>query len=158
IIWNWGSHVLTADNLPQLPACKAIIRTGSGTDNIPVATATQLGIVVANTPLAHNDAVADHAIGLLFAVVRDIPRLDRQVRAGQWRTLLSWPGWHLHGNTLGLVGFGSIGRLVARKLSGFELDLLGYDPFVDAATMAEAGVRASGLDELLAASDFVLLH
>ena len=158
VVWNWGSHVITADSLALLPQCVGIIRTGSGTDNLPVEAATQRGIVVANTPQAHNDAVSNHAIGLLFTVMQQTAALDRAVRAGQWHTARTVAGWHLHGQTLGLVGFGLAARLVAKKMSGFELTLLAHDPYVSAETMALESVRAASLDEVLSTSDFVFLH
>ncbi len=158
VLWNWGSHTLKADGLAALPKCVGLIRTGSGTDNVPVDEATRRGIVVANTPEAHNDAVSDHAIGLLFAVTRHLITYDRAVRAGQWDPVRHNPDWHLHGRTLGLVAFGLIGRLVAKKLRGFDLNLLAYDPYVSADMMARESVRSVGLDELLSTSDFVFLH
>jgi D-3-phosphoglycerate dehydrogenase len=150
--------VLTAENLPLLPRCGAIIRTGSGTDNIPVAAATERGIIVANTPDALTDAVADHTIGLLLDVVRQISAQDRAVRGGAWDRRRYGPRWHIQGQTLGLIGFGRIPRLVARKLAGFALTYLAYDPYVGAGEMAAQGVQAAGLDDLLARSDFVLVH
>ena len=158
VVWNWGSRTITAEGLGALPQCAAIIRTGSGTDNIPVEAATQRGIVVANTPEAHNDAVSDHAIGLLLAVIRHIARLDRQVRADGWHQGRSGRQWHLRGQTLGLVGYGLIARLVAKKVSGWDMTILDYDPFVSAEVMAGQGVQAAGLDEVLSRSDFVSVH
>ena len=158
VVWNWGSRTITPEGLASLPKCVGLIRTGSGTDNVPVEEATRRGIVVANTPEAHNDAVSDHAIGLLFAVMRQIPVRDRMVRAGQWQHARLNRHWHLHGQTLGLVGFGLIARLVAQKMSGFGVTILSYDPFVSAEAMASLGVRPAGLDELLSSSDFVFLH
>jgi D-3-phosphoglycerate dehydrogenase / 2-oxoglutarate reductase len=159
LVWVWGSRVVNNETLELLPQCGAIVRTGSGTDNVPVAAATARGIVVAHTPEAHHDAVSNHAIGLLFAVMRNIPQLDKAVRAGAWRRPHPTGGWHLHGKTLGLVGFGRAARLVARKLSGFELAAtLVHDPFVSAEAMREAGVTPATLDEVLAQADFVLLH
>lgn len=158
VVWNFGSHVVTAESLAALPQCGGIIRTGSGTDNVPVEEATRRGIVVANTPEAHSDAVSDHAIGLLFAVMRQIAVQDRAVRSGEWNATRGRPGWHLHGQTLGLVGFGHAARLVAKKMRGFELTLLVHDPYVSADVMAREGVRAANLDTLLSGSDFVFLH
>jgi D-3-phosphoglycerate dehydrogenase len=129
VVWLFGgSRVLTAHNLGLLGRCGAIVRTGSGTDNVPVAAATELGIVVANTPDALTDAVSDHAIGLLFAALRRIAAQDRAVRAGIWDRYRAWPGGPLRGRTLGLVGFGRIAQFVARKMSGFEMTVLAYDP------------------------------
>jgi D-3-phosphoglycerate dehydrogenase len=159
IVWAFGGHhVLTAENLPLAPRCGGIIRTGSGTDNIPVEEATRRGIIVANTPDALTDAVADHTIGLLLDVVRQITAQDRAVRGGRWDRMLHAPRWHVQGQTLGLIGFGRIPRLVARKLQGFALTYLAYDPFVSAEDMAAQGVQAAPLDDLLARSDFVLVH
>src|SRR5262249_22898764 len=149
---------LTARNLPNLPRCGAIVRTGSGTDNVPVEAATQLGIVVANTPDAITNAVSDHAIGLLFAVLRRIAVQDRVVRGGVWDRRRAWPLWTLRGRTLGLIGFGRIARAVARKLSGFELSVLTHDPLVSPEVVAQHGARAAALDDVLAQADIVSVH
>jgi D-3-phosphoglycerate dehydrogenase len=159
VVWLFGgSRVLTADNLALLPRCGAIVRTGSGTDNVPVEAATRLGIVVANTPDALTEAVSDHAIGLLFAALRRIAAQDRAVRGGVWDRRRAWPHWTLRGRTLGLVGFGRIARAVARKLSGFEMPVLVYDPLVSAEAAAQHGARTATLDELLARADVVSVH
>jgi D-3-phosphoglycerate dehydrogenase len=158
VVWNWGSYTITPEGMARLPQCGALIRTGSGTDNVPVEEATRRGIVVANTPEAHNDAVSDHAIGLLLAVIRGIPAHDRKVRANEWKHAHGRRHWHLRGQTLGLVGFGLIARLVAKKMGGWDMTILDYDPFVSAEVMARQGVHAASLDELLTKSDFVLLH
>ena len=158
IVWVWGSRIVNADTLALVPNIGAIVRTGSGTDNVPVVAATERGIVVAHTPQAHNEAVADHAIALLFAVVRTLIPLDRQVRAGQWRMGRNPRQWHMKGQTLGLVGFGHIARAVARKLSGFEMTTLVYDPFVPAEAITAAGLTPASLDEMLSRADFVSLH
>jgi D-3-phosphoglycerate dehydrogenase len=159
VIWLFGgSRILQDGNLDALPRCRAILRTGSGTDNVPVDEAGRRGIVVANTPTAFSDAVSDHLIALLFAVVRHIAVLDRAVRAGQWLQARTLPFPSVEGRTLGLVGFGHIAQLVARKLSGFKLDVLVYDPYVKAETLTSHGVRGLALNQLLAAADFVSLH
>jgi D-3-phosphoglycerate dehydrogenase len=159
VIWVFGNHEsVYKENLDVLKQCGAIIRTGSGTDNIPVAEATELGIIVANTPLAASDTVADHAIGLLFAVTRQIVNQDRLVRAGKWDRNLAWPNHHLRGQTLGLMGFGTIGRLVARKLSGFDMKLASHDPAVGPEIMAPFNAKSLSFDDLLKESDFVFVH
>jgi D-3-phosphoglycerate dehydrogenase len=159
VVWLFGgSRVLTADNLGLLARCGAILRTGSGTDNVPVEAATQLGIVVANTPDALTDAVSDHAIGLLFAVLRQIAVHDRAVRAGVWDRSRAWPRWPLRGRTLGLVGFGRIAQRMVRKLAGFELAVLAHDPLVGAEAMAQHGARPASLDEVLSQADVVSVH
>jgi D-3-phosphoglycerate dehydrogenase / 2-oxoglutarate reductase len=114
VVWVMGgSRVVTADVLPLLPGCRVVLRTGTGTDNIPLEAATRLGIVVANTPEATMHQVAEHALGLLFAVTRQIVAQDRLVRQGIWDRDRGWPNWHMAGQTLGLIGFGRIARLVA---------------------------------------------
>jgi len=159
VVWLFGgSRVLTARNLALLSRCGAIVRTGSGTDNVPVEAATQLGIVVANTPDATVDAVSEHAIGLLFAVLRRIAVQDHAVRGGVWDRYRAWPHWSLRGRTLGLIGFGRIARAVARKLSGFELSVLAYDPLVSPEVAAQQGVCIADLDTLLSGADVISIH
>ncbi|MBI1917912.1 MAG: C-terminal binding protein [Planctomycetes bacterium] len=159
IVWLFGgSRVLTARNLALLPRCGAIVRTGSGTDNVPVEAATQLGIVVANTPDATVEAVSDHAIGLLFAVLRRIAVQDRAVRGGVWDRYRAWPHGPLRGRTLGLIGFGRIARALARKLSGFEMSVLVCDPLVSPEMAAQHGARTASLDEVLSQADVVSVH
>ena len=159
VVWLFGgSRVLTERNLGLLPRCGAIVRTGSGTDNVPVEAATQLGILVANTPDALTDAVSDHVIGLLFAVLRQIAVQDRAVRGGVWDRRRAWPHWTLRGRTLGLVGCGRIARAVAAKLSGFEMTVLAHDPLVSAEVAGQQGIRLTGLDDLLARADVVSVH
>ena len=159
VVWIFGgSLIVNAESLADLPRCGALIRTGSGTDNIPIDTATARGIIVANTPEAFNDGVSDHTIGLLLAVVRQIGIQDRVVRTGIWDREAAYPSWHLQGQTLGLIGFGHIARLVRRKISGYEMTVLAHDPFVGADVMAEHGVQAASMEQLLSSSDFVSLH
>ena len=159
LVWVFGGgKVVSAETLPTLERCGAIIRTGSGTDNIPVIEATEAGIVVANTPGAHDDEVSDHAIGLMFAVIRKIAVNDRRLRSGAWERDDAMPDHHVVGQTLGLVGFGHIARLVAKKMSSFEMTVLCHDPFVSSHVMAEAGVESATLDEVMSRSDFVSLH
>jgi D-3-phosphoglycerate dehydrogenase / 2-oxoglutarate reductase len=163
VVWVFGSSrclhgQMSPEELSILPKCGAIIRTGSGTDNVPVKAATRLGIVVANTPDALNDAVSDHAIGLLFAVVRQIALQDRNVRNRIWDRTRGYPNWHLTGRTLGLVGFGRIARTVAQKLAGFQMTNLAYDPFVLPEVFDKHSVHSVSLDELFRRSDFVSIH
>ena len=163
IVWVFGSSrclngQMSPEELAIVPRCGAIIRTGSGTDNVPVAAATKLGIVVANTPDALNDAVSDHAIGLLFAVIRQIVLQDRNLRNGIWDRARGYPNWHLAGQTLGLVGFGRIARTVVQKLIGFKMTTLAFDPFVPLEVFSAHSVQSVSLDELFRRSDFVSIH
>jgi D-3-phosphoglycerate dehydrogenase len=159
VIWLFGgSHVLLNGNLAAVPRWRAILRTGSGTDNVPIEEATRRRIVVANTPAALSDRVSAHLIALLFAVTRRVAALDWSVRLGQWRHVPLQPLNSVQGQTLGLVGFGHVSRDVVRKLSGFAMRLLVHDPYVSAETLAAQGARAVGLRDLLAESDYVSLH
>jgi D-3-phosphoglycerate dehydrogenase len=159
VIWLFGgSRVLCNGNLDAVPRCRAILRTGSGTDNVPLEEATDRQIVVANTPAAMSDGVSDHLIALLFAVTRRVAELDRAVRLGRWGQVSAQQYSGVFGRTLGLVGFGHVARQVVRKLRGFEMRILVHDPYVGAETLAAQGVSAAGLPELLAESDVVSLH
>ncbi|HEX3724725.1 MAG TPA: C-terminal binding protein [Pirellulales bacterium] len=158
VVWLFGGSRILQGNLDVVPRCWAIVRTGSGTDNVPVEEASRRGIMVANTPAAFSDAVSDHVVALLFSVLRRVALLDRLVRSGHWNQYDAKPLGTVVGRTLGLVGFGHIARLVARKLSGFEMQLLVFDPFVDARVIADHGGQPVTLDRLLAESDFVSLH
>jgi D-3-phosphoglycerate dehydrogenase len=159
VVWVFGTHrCLSAENLDVLGRCGAIIRTGSGTDNIPIDAATARGIVVATTPDANVEAVSDHAVGLLLTAIRQIARQDRAVRAGIWDRHVAWPGWHMRGSVVGLVGFGRIARAVADKLHGFGAQLCAFDPYVEPELLSRRNVRSVTLEDLLATSDFVSLH
>jgi D-3-phosphoglycerate dehydrogenase len=163
VVWVFGSSrclhgQMSPEELSILPKCGAIIRTGSGTDNVPVKAATKLGIVVANTPDALNDAVSDHAIGLLFTVIRQIALQDRNMRNRIWDRTRGYPNWHLRGQTLGLVGFGRIARTLVQKLAGFEMTNLAYDPFAPQEIFSKQGVQSVSLEELFRRSDFVSIH
>lgn len=159
VVWLFGGkRILQEGNLAAVPRCRAIVRTGSGLDNIPLDEAKARGIVVANTPAALSDGVSDHLIALLFAVTRRVAELDRAIRSGRWPQTTSQPLGGVQRRTLGLVGFGHVGREVTRKLGGFGMKVLAHDPFIAADAMASVGVTATDLDTLLAESDYVSLH
>ena len=128
ILWDLGGvRAITAEILPELRRCGAIIRGGSGTDNIPVAEATALGIIVANTPDATAIPVAEHTVGLILSMTRKIPMHESALRRGTWDPENPYPEL-LHGKTVGLVGFGRIARAVAARLRAFGTRLLACDP------------------------------
>ena len=159
VIWLASNSLsMNADTLSALDICGAVVKGTSGTDNVSVDAATELGIIVTSAPEAMADSVSDHAIGLIFAVVRQICRHDRDLRKGDWNADALWPRRTLNCQTLGLVGFGHIPKLIVRKLSGFKLRVLAYDPFVSKETMEDLNVEAAELDPLLAESDIVSLH
>ena len=159
VVWVMGGSLLiTPEILPRLTRCGAIIRSGSGTDNIPVAEATAQGIIVANTPDATAVPVAEHACALLLSLAREIPAHDRLVRAGAWSPKDPVPRFLLQGRTLGLVGFGRIARGVAERMAPFGLNIIACDPQVDLQAMQALNVEAVDLPRLLAESDFISLH
>lgn len=158
VVWLYGNPVITAERLKKLSRCRAILRTGSGFDNVPVEAATRQGVIVAHTPTAVFDEVADHAIGLLFAVIRQIVPHDRALREGRWERREHIHRWHLRGNTLGLIGFGRIARSLAGKMQGFKLRILACDPLLEPDVIVAEGVRPVEMETLLSQSDFVSLH
>lgn len=133
---------------------KIISRWGVGFDAIDMEAATEQGIIVANTPNLLNDAVADYAFGLLLGLARRLHEGHEVMRAGDWRA--SW-GVDVGGATLGIVGFGRIGKAVARRAAGFGMKLLASDPFPQPGAEA-MGVEMVSMDELLKQSDFVTIH
>ncbi|MEW6668962.1 MAG: phosphoglycerate dehydrogenase [Thermodesulfobacteriota bacterium] len=134
---------------------RVIARYGVGVDRVDIPAATARGIVVTNTPGANSVAVAELTIALMLALARDLCRADTATRRGEWPRL---SGVGLRGKTVGLVGFGSIGREVASRLKAFGCRVLTSDPFVQAETAEACGARLVSLDELLPAADFVSLH
>ena len=159
VVWLFGGgKVVTPASLVDLKRCRAIIRTGSGTDNIPVDEATELGILVVNTPEANVDPVSDHVVGLLFSILHWIPRHDREMRQGCWCRDDVALNRRLRGSTFGLVGFGRIARRVVEKMSAFDVRFVAYDPHVSASDMSRLGVVKAELQEILKQADIVSLH
>ncbi|NDJ60425.1 MAG: phosphoglycerate dehydrogenase [Chloroflexi bacterium] len=136
---------------------KAIARAGVGVDNVDLAEATARGVRVMNTPNGNTIATAEHTFGLMLALARHIPQAHRSLSEGKWDRK-SFMGTELRGKTLGVIGFGRIGRAVAVRALAFEMQVLAYDPYIPAEAMAEIGVRSATLDELYAAADFITLH
>lgn len=145
--------------LEALPDCWAVGRYGIGVDNIDVEAATDCGIVVFNVADYCVEEVADHAAALVVASARRVVTLDRHVRAGGWdRPPLEHPLRRISSLTLGLVGFGNIGRHMVPRLGGFGMRILATDPYVDPRLAAEAGVELMSLEQVLRESDLVSLH
>ena len=158
-VWTQGLNtVITETSLLELKRCKAVMRSGSGLDGIPIDAAKKLGIAVLNTPEAIAEMVAEHTVALLLASIRQVPQMDKAVKQGKWYGCFQSIQWHLTGQTLGLVGFGCIARKVAKMLSGFELKLLVFDPYANDDVLNEYGAESVSLPELLSESDFVSLH
>src|SRR5207253_3116111 len=158
-----GPVPMSRELLTQLPNLKAICALGIGFDDFDVDTATELGIVVINLPRVFHREVAAHTWALLLALVREIVPLNAAMHARpanpEAKLNVARPKPHLYGQTLGLVAFGNIARVVARIAQAFELRVIAYDPFVTKEVAAEHNVTmVSSLDELLGEADFVSMH
>ncbi|MGH6815050.1 MAG: phosphoglycerate dehydrogenase [Hyphomicrobiaceae bacterium] len=136
---------------------KVIGRAGIGVDNIDVKAATAKGIVVMNTPFGNAITTAEHAISLMLALARQIPQADRSTQAGKWEKT-AFLGVELYGKTLGVIGCGNIGSIVAERGRGLKMKVIAYDPFLSPARASELHVEKVELDDLLRRSDFITLH
>jgi D-3-phosphoglycerate dehydrogenase len=136
---------------------KILGRAGVGVDNIDVKVATARGVVVMNTPFGNTTSAAEHTVGMMMALARNIPRADQKLRAGEWDKK-SFTGVELAGKTLGVIGLGKIGQKVARAAVGLEMIVLAHDPAVTPERAAELGVELAPLEDVLRRCDFLTLH
>jgi D-3-phosphoglycerate dehydrogenase len=136
---------------------RVIGRAGIGVDNIDVAAATRRGIVVMNTPGGNNVTTAEHAISLMLALARNIPQATASLKRGEWKRT-QFVGAEICNKTLGVVGMGNIGSIVAERARGLRMRVIAFDPFVTTETAAKIGVELVTLEELFARSDFVTIH
>ena len=136
---------------------KVIARAGVGLDNVDVKAATNAGVMVVNAPTSNIVSAAELAVALLLASARNISPAHAALRNGEWKRS-KYNGVEVTDKTVGIVGFGRIGMLVAQRLSAFGVKLIAYDPYIQPARAAQLGVRAVSLDELLAESDFITIH
>jgi D-3-phosphoglycerate dehydrogenase len=151
-----GVVPMTARVMENSPRLKVVSMHGVGVDHIDLGAASRLGIVIANCPGANDQAVADLAIGLMVAIARNIPQADRALRDQQWGR---YSGSELWGKTLGLVGYGRIGRGVAKRALGFDMHVLVYDPYIQADQIGLPDVRlTASLQEVIHSADFLSLH
>jgi D-3-phosphoglycerate dehydrogenase / 2-oxoglutarate reductase len=148
---------VTAALIAAAAALKVVGRAGIGVDNIDVATATQRGIVVMNAPSGNSITAAEHTLAMMFALARQIPSADRATQAGEWPKS-RFLGVELSGKTLGIIGCGNIGAIVADRAQGLRMRVIAYDPFLSAERAVELGVERVSLDELYARADFITLH
>ena len=137
---------------------KVIGRAGTGVDNVDIPAATRRGIIVANAPESNSVAAAEHTLALALALFRNVPQAHGSLVAGRWDRA-KFKGAELYGKTLGVIGFGRIGQLVAKRAQAFEMDVVAFDKFVSAERFRELGVEgAESLEELLGRADLVTLH
>jgi D-3-phosphoglycerate dehydrogenase / 2-oxoglutarate reductase len=149
---------LTADVLANATRLKAIGRAGVGVDNVDVPAATKRGIVVANAPQSNVVTAAEHTMALLLALARNVPQAHASLTAGKWERS-KFSGVELLDKTLGILGFGRIGQLVAHRAQGFGMHVIAFDPFVAAERYRELGVeKAESSDDVYAQADFLTLH
>lgn len=150
VLWMFGPNLcLKPEALDRMPQVKALMRSGSGLDALPVEWAKAHGVGVYNTPESIAECVAEHAVALLFSFARQIPQYNARAKAGYEWGKVEGMDWHLSRRTLGLVGYGCIARMVEKMVSGFGMKVIYHDPFQP---------DSVALDELLAASDFVSVH
>src|SRR5581483_3788791 len=136
---------------------KVVGRAGIGVDNIDVKAATAKGVIVMNTPYGNSITTAEHAISLMMALARQIPEADRSTQAGKWEKS-RFMGVELYAKTLGVIGCGNIGSIVADRAVGLKMKVVAYDPFLSPERAVELGVEKVELDELLRRADFITLH
>jgi D-3-phosphoglycerate dehydrogenase / 2-oxoglutarate reductase len=152
-----SSTKATADVLAAAPNLKVIGRAGIGVDNVDVLAATQSGTVVMNTPFGNSITTAEHAIAMLLALARDLPQASASTHAGKWEKS-RFMGVEVTGKTLGLIGCGNIGSVVADRAQGLKMKVLAFDPFLSVERAAELGVEKVELDEMFPRVDFITLH
>ncbi len=148
---------LTADVIAAGRNLKVIGRAGIGVDNIDVPAATARGVAVMNAPFGNAITAAEHAIAMMLALARHIPRADRSTQVGKWEKS-RFLGVEVAGKTLGILGCGNVGSIVADRAQGLKMKVLAYDPYLSPERAVELGVEKTGLDELLRRADFVSLH
>ena len=148
-----GTESYDAQMLEGCKNLRVLIRFGVGTDNFDLKKLREMGVEVG--VIANYNAVAEFALMLILSAMKNLPQLDRAVRSGEWAR---FPMRELSGKTVGLVGFGRIGRRLAELLSGFGVRILTYDPFLNEAEAEKRGVIGTGFEELLGESDVVSLH
>lgn len=148
---------VTADVLAAAPELLVVGRAGIGLDNVDIAAATERGVMVVNAPQSNIISAAEHTMALLLAQARNVPQAHAALVDGRWERKL-WEGVELADKTLGIVGLGRIGKLVADRAKAFQMRLVAYDPFVSADRARQLGVEVMELDQVMAESDFLTIH
>ena len=149
---------ITRKFLEQLEGCKVVVRTGVGVDVVDLDAATELGIAVVNVPDLWPREVANHAISMMLALNRRLFVLNRLLNQGEWVPIVPSPVGALHGETIGVVGMGQIGKLLVKRLKAFEMNVIVSDPYLDKKVFSDYGVEQVGFEELLSRSDYISIH
>ncbi|WP_197373810.1 phosphoglycerate dehydrogenase [Mycolicibacterium baixiangningiae] len=152
-----SATTVDAEVLAAAPRLKIVARAGVGLDNVDVDAATERGVLVVNAPTSNIHSAAEHALALLLSAARQIPAADATLRAHTWKRS-SFSGTEIYGKTVGVVGLGRIGQLVAARLAAFGTHVVAYDPYVSQARAAQLGIELLALDDLLARADFISVH
>ena len=148
---------VTAEILDAAHRLKVVGRAGTGLDNVDIPTASKRGVVVMNTPGGNTITTGEHALSLMMALARNIPQAAQSMREGKWEKK-KFQGSELFNKTLGVIGMGRIGTVVAERALGLKMRVLAYDPFITKEVAANLGVELVSLDDLFARSDFITLH
>src|SRR4051812_9104257 len=152
-----SSTKVTKEILDAATNLKVVGRAGIGVDNVDIPSASAKGVVVMNTPFGNSITTAEHAIALMFALARQLPEADLSTQAGKWEKN-RFMGVELTSKTLGLIGAGNIGSIVAERAIGLRMKVIAFDPFLTPERALDLGVEKVALDELLARADFITLH
>jgi len=147
----------TAEILEKATKLRVIGRAGVGVDNVDKVAASKRGIIVMNTPGGNTISTGEHAIAMMMSIARKIPMADASMKQGKWDKKL-FMGSEFRGKTLGVIGFGRIGQEVAKRMKGFQMSILAYDPFVPEDHMNQMGVSSATVDEICEKADFITLH
>ena len=148
---------VTAKMLEKANKLKVIGRAGIGVDNVDIPAATAKGVIVMNTPFGNSTTTAEHAITMMLALAREIPAADASTQAGKWEKN-RFMGVEITGKTLGVIGCGNIGSIVANRAQGLKMKVIAYDPFLSPERARDLGVEKVELPELLKRADFITLH
>ena len=151
------SEKITPEIIDALPQLKLIVRAGAGFNTIDIKYARKRNVDVMNTPGANSNAVAEEVIAMILAACRHVVAADISTRAGDWEKS-KFMGRELTGKTIGIIGLGHIGQLVIKRLAGFEVKVLGYDPFLAPAMADKLGVEMTSIEEIFTKADFITLH
>src|ERR1700726_4146651 len=148
---------VTAKLLEQASRLKVVGRAGIGIDNVDISAATAKGVIVMNSPFGNSITTAEHALAMMFALARQIPKADLSTQAGKWEKN-RFMGVEITGKVLGIIGCGTIGSIVASRAIGLHMRVIAYDPFLSTERALDLGVEKVGLETLLARADFITLH
>lgn len=153
--WVVGINKIYAEDLDKAPNLKLVIKHGTGVDSIDIKACAERGITVANVPATNANAVADLAFGLILTLARQIVFGDKRTRQGFWGPIM---GEAVYGKTIGILGLGQIGKGMAKRAKGFDMNILGYDVVHDTDFEAQYGVKAASVEEIITSSDYISVH